>query len=49
VHIETFVIRRKYSGKIATEQQPPIRYQQGVEKEDYKYDNELQNRKIDLI
>jgi len=26
VHIETFVIRGKFSGKIATEQQPPIRY-----------------------
>jgi len=25
VHIETFVLRGKYSGKIATEQQPPNR------------------------
>ena len=28
VHIETFVLRGKFSGKIATEQQPPIRYSQ---------------------
>jgi cytoskeletal protein CcmA (bactofilin family) len=28
VHIETFVLRGKFSGKIATEQQPPIRYNQ---------------------
>jgi hypothetical protein len=28
VDIETFVLRRKFSGKIATEQQPPNRYQQ---------------------
>ncbi len=28
VHIETFVLRGKFSGKIATEQQPPIRYRQ---------------------
>ncbi len=25
VHIETFVLRGKFSGEIATEQQPPIR------------------------
>lgn len=25
VHFETFVLRGKFSGKIATEQQPPIR------------------------
>ena len=28
VHIETFILRGKLSGKIATEQQPPIRYRQ---------------------
>ncbi len=28
VHIETFVLRGKFSGKIATEQQPPNRYGQ---------------------
>jgi hypothetical protein len=27
VHIETFVLLGKFSGEIATEQQPPIRYQ----------------------
>jgi len=26
--IETFVLRAKFSGEIATEQQPPIRYRQ---------------------
>jgi hypothetical protein len=26
VHFETFVLRGKFSGEIATEQQPPIRY-----------------------
>jgi len=34
VLIETFVLRGKFSGKIATEQQAPNRYQQG-EKKDY--------------
>lgn len=28
VQIETVVLRRKFSGKIATEQQPPNRWQQ---------------------
>ena len=28
LHIETLVLRGKFSGKIATEQQPPIRYAQ---------------------
>ena len=28
VHIGTFVLRRKFSAEIATEQQPPIRYGQ---------------------
>jgi len=32
VHIETFNLRGKLSGEIATEQQPPIRYQQTLEK-----------------
>ena len=33
VQIETFVLRRKFCGKIATEQQPPIRYQQALQKD----------------
>jgi len=28
VHIETFVLRENLRGEIATEQQPPIRWQQ---------------------
>ena len=30
---ETFVLRGKFSGKIATEQQPPIRYAQAIKNE----------------
>jgi len=33
VQFETFVLRRKFSGKIATEQQPPMRYTQLQETE----------------
>jgi hypothetical protein len=31
VHIETFLLREKFRGEIATEQQPPNRYQQPKE------------------
>ncbi len=41
VHIETFILRGKLSGKIATEQQPPIRYKQAEKKRQRHKDNEI--------
>lgn len=45
VHIETFILRGKLSGKIATEQQPPIRYGQ-VKETTYRYETDKRTTNI---
>ena len=49
VHIETFFLRGKFSGEIATEQQPPKRYGQLFKKLAETQTRQWQNNKLRLL